>query len=89
MDNQNVIASESFILTLESGKRDKVQLDLMPSPCFSYGNKTQVVMSVNGQVEHVYDTRYEKGCDSPEAFHDWSMSFLCGYVRPTIAVERV
>ena len=84
----NIIASESFILTYESGKQKKAQLDLIPSSSFTYGNRTGMLMQIEGEQEQFFDTRYEKGCNSPEAFHEWSLAFLRDRIRPTIKIER-
>lgn len=87
MENK-VIASESFILTLEHGEQVIMRLDLVPYAGFQYGNKTAMLMFENGKFVNQYDTRYVPDCEDPKRFHDWSLDFMKGYVRPTVKVDR-
>lgn len=82
------IASESFILTTEKGQKVNMRLDLVESSSFHYGNRTAVLMFEDGEFKTSFDTRYEKGCNTPESFHDWALSCVMGWVRPTIKVAR-
>ena len=88
MTMKKPIASESFILTTEKGKKTKMRLDLVESASFHYGNRTAVLMFENGEFITQYDTRYEQGCNSPESFHNWALGCVLGHVREGITVAR-
>lgn len=83
-----MIAQEKFELTLEDGSKVIMRLELHKSGAFQYGNQTMMRQYEGDRLVDTYDTRYEKGCGSAEAFHDWALEFVKSYVRPTIKVER-
>ena len=84
-----MIAQENFKLILEDGRQIALQLRLVESGAFQYGNQTSVVWDDGNGYEQLFDTRYESGCSSPEAFHEWSFEFVKSRVRETVKVERV
>ena len=83
-----MITVEKFKLTLEDGQEVIMRLELKKSGAFQYGNQTYMAVYENDRFVNSYDTRYQKGCGSKEAFHDWSLEFVKDYVRPTIKVSR-
>ena len=83
-----MIAQENFKLTLEDESQITVKLELCKSGAFQYGNHTCVAWYESGKLKNTYDTRYEIGCNTPEAFHEWSFEFVKSQVRKTIDVER-
>lgn len=83
-----IVAFEQYTLTLEDGTETDVRLELVTSGAFSYGNSTCMAFYEDGKLRESFDTRYEKGCNTPEQFHDWSFKWLKGYCRPTVKVER-
>ncbi len=83
-----MITSEKFKLTLEDGETVIMRCELHESKAFQYGNQTMMKQYENDRLVNTYDTRYEKGCGSKEAFHDWALQFVREYVRPGIKAER-
>lgn len=71
--NQNVMR---FEITLNDDKVLRVQVERQISPCFKYGNQTQVSVEVlNGEYFEIFDTRYDKEMNTVEGyrafFTDW------------------
>ena len=65
-----------------------MRLVLNESGAFAYGNQTCMTRYEDDRFVDSYDTRYVAGCNSPEAFHKWSLEFVKETVRPTIKVSR-
>ena len=82
------LANEKFELTLEDGSKVIMRCELQKSGAFQYGNQTMMAQYEGDRLVNTYDTRYVKGCGSPEAFHEWAFEFVKEYVRPTIKVAR-
>ena len=83
-----MIAEEKFELICEDGNVVVMRCVLKESKAFQYGNQTCMALYENDRLVDYYDTRYEKGCGSKEAFHEWAFEFVKSYVRPTIKVRR-
>lgn len=82
------IATENFKIELE-GKTYDCEMKLLPSGAFQYGNQTCCVVTINdGAPPRLYDTRYEPGCGSAEAFHNWSLKFLQETLNPDCTITR-
>ena len=86
-----VITECVYKVTTPNGSEHLYAMTLEKSGAFSYGNETCVgVHLVNGgNPDFGIDTRYENGCNTPDKFKSWSLSWLRDYCRPDCKIERM
>ena len=85
----DTITTQKYLIELE-GKTYNCETKLMASGAFQYGNQTCMVVTINdGAPPRLYDTRYEKGCSTPELFRDWSLEFLKQTLDPDCIITRI
>jgi len=87
----DTIAKEHYKVTTPEGSVVNYTMTLEKSGAFAYGNETCVSVSVDypGVWDMGIDTRYCDGCNSPEAFRDWSLEWLKSECRKGCTIERV
>lgn len=59
-----------FNVELKNGKTLRVQTELRKSACFAYGNRTSVAVFVNEELFQLFDTRYDKECNTVDGYRE-------------------